>query len=121
MTIGSFKRLVKQWIITIALCLGGMYHCYAQSRDTVKPVKDNTVHIYFIISAGETINAYFNDKPIEAETISDFNTYVQTNLKSLKNSYVVVTGKPKTGTFDDVIKTLSHYRFKNVTKNILPN
>jgi hypothetical protein len=112
---------VKLWIVTIVLCMGGIYPCYAQSRDTAKPVKDNAVHIYFIISAGEIINAYFNDKPVEVETISDFNTYVQTNLKSLKNSFVVVTGKPKTGTFDDVIKTLSHYRFKNVTKNILPN
>jgi len=117
----SFKRLVKIWIIIPALCMGGIYHCVAQFRDTVKPVKDNTVRIYFIIAAGETINAYFNDKPVEVETISDFNTYVQKNLKSLKNSYVTVTGKPKTGTFDEVIKTLSHYKFKNVTKNILPN
>lgn len=115
------KRLLKFWIVFSVLCMGGMHKGFAQSRDTAKPVKDNTVHIYFIISAGETINAYFNDKPVEAESISDFNTYVQTNLKNLKNSWVVVTGKPKTGTFDDVIKTLSHYKFKNVTKNILPN
>jgi hypothetical protein len=121
MVAGTYKYLLQLWIVTIALCMGGIQHCVAQSRDTVKPVKDNTVHIYFIISAGETINAYFNDKPVEVETISDFNTYLQKNLKSLKNSYVTVTGKPKTGTFDDVIKTLSHYKFKNVTKNILPN
>jgi hypothetical protein len=121
MAVGSFKHLFQLWISITALCMGGIHHCVAQSRDTAKPAKDNAGHIYFIISAGETINAYFNDKPVEVETISDFNTYVQTNLKSLKNSYVVVTGKPKTGTFDEVIKTLSHYKFKNVTKNILPN
>ncbi|HEY4965697.1 MAG TPA: hypothetical protein VII28_04825 [Puia sp.] len=115
------KRQARLWIIPLFLCTGSIHNGFAQSGDTAKSVKDNTVHIYFIISAGETINAYFNDKPVEAETISDFNTYVQTNLKSLKNSWVVVTGKPKTGTFDDVIKTLSHYKFKNVTKNILTN
>jgi hypothetical protein len=121
MVAGTYKHLLQLWIMTTAIYLGGVYSCNAQSRDTLKPAKDNVVHIYFIISAGETINAYFNDKPVEVETISDFNTYVQTNLKSLKNSYVVVTGKPKTGTFDEVIKTLNHYRFKNVTKNIPPN
>src|SRR5258707_9772605 len=112
---------MRLWFITMALIFAGIYPSFAQSRDTAKSVKDNAVHIYFIISAGETINAYFNDKPVEVETISDFKTYVQTNLKSLKNSYVVVTGKPKTGTFDEVIKTLSHYKFKNVTKNVLTN
>jgi hypothetical protein len=97
------------------------FFAFAQTRDTSKSVRDNTSHPYFIISAGAVIKAYFNDKPVEVETISEFNTYVQTNVKSLKDSWVVVTGKPKTGTFDDVIKTLSHYRFKHVTKNILTN
>jgi len=36
----------------------------------------------------------------------------------LKDSYVVVTGKPKTGTYDAVLKTLSHYKFKHVSTNI---
>ncbi|MEJ0080558.1 MAG: hypothetical protein WDM78_06280 [Puia sp.] len=112
--------MMKPWIISLFLCFGG-FSGLAQSRDTAKQSKDNGNHPYFIISAGEVINAYFNDKPVEVSTISDFNTYVQTNVKSLKDSWVVVTGKPKTGTFDDVIKTLSHYRFKHVQKNILTN
>ena len=112
---------MKLWVITTVLLFGSADHSFAQSKDTAKPAADNTVHIYFIISAGETINAYYNDKPLEVETISDFNTYVQAHAKTLKDSWVVVTGKPKTGTFDEVIKTLSHYRFKHVTKNITTN
>jgi hypothetical protein len=112
---------MKQWIITLAFCMGGTNICFSQKADTAKPVKDYTVHTYFIISAGTVINAYFNDKPLEIETIDDFNTYVQVNVKSLKDSWVVVTGKPKTGTFDEVIKTLSRYKFKHVSKNILTN
>jgi len=91
---------------------------FAQTRDTTKSVKDNTVHPFFIISAGTVIKAYFNDKPLDVETISEFNDYVQRNAKMLKDSRVVVTGKPKTGTYDEVLKTLSHYRIKNVEKNI---
>jgi protoporphyrinogen oxidase len=110
---------MKMWVIIIFLLAGD--RCFAQTKDSSRHAPDNSVHIYFIISAGETINAYYNDKPVEVETISDFNTYVQAHSKTLKDSWVVVTGKPKTGTFDEVIKTLSHYRFKHVTKNILTN
>ncbi len=112
---------MKFRLLTIVLLFGSVGHCLAQAKDTSKPAIDNTIHTYFIISAGETIKAYYNDKPVEVETISDFNTYIQSHVKTLKDSWVVVTGKPKTGTFDDVIKTLSHYRFKHVTKNILTN
>ena len=109
---------MKQFLIFLALSFGGMYCCCAQTTDTVKPIKDNTVHTYFIITAGDKINAYFNDKPLSVESISEFNDYVQRNIKSLKDSWVVVTGKPKQGTFDEVIKTLSRNRFKHVSKNI---
>ena len=112
---------MKQFIICLTLGLGGFTACFAQKSDTVKHVSDNTVHIYFIISAGDQINAYYNDKPLELETISQFNDYIQANIKKMKDSWVVVTGKPKVGTFDEVLKTLNHYRFKHVTKNILTN
>ena len=107
--------------IILAFCIGGIDGCLAQKADTLKTVNDNTVHTYFIISAGTVINAYFNDKPLSVETIEEFNDYVQRNAKSLKNSRVIVTGKPKTGTFDEVLKTLSRYRIKNIEKNILQN
>jgi hypothetical protein len=110
---------MKFWVIIILLLTGD--RCLAQTKDTSRPATDNSVHIYFIISAGETINAYYNDKPVEVETISDFNTYLQAHAKTMKDSWVVVTGKPKTGTFDEVIKALSHYKFKHITKNILTN
>jgi hypothetical protein len=110
---------MKISIIFLAICIGGIHGCYAQTADTARPVKGYTVHPYFIISAGPVISAYFNDKPLSIETISDFNDYVQKNTKSLKDARVVVTGKPKTGTFDEVLKTLSHYRIKQVEKNIL--
>jgi hypothetical protein len=107
---GLFRRIMKRSLICIAICFGIMSCCYSQQADTVKR--------YFIISAGSIINAFYNDKPLAVETIADFNDYVQKNVKSLKDSWVVVTGKPKEGTFDDVLKTLSHYRFKHVSKNI---
>jgi hypothetical protein len=110
---------MKISILFLAICIGGIQGCYAQTADTARPVKDYPVHPYFIISAGPVINAYFNDKPLSIETISDFNIYVQKNAKSLKDARVIVTGKPKTGTFDEVLKTLSHYRIKQVEKNIL--
>ena len=108
---------MKLFIIFSALFLGGIYHCYSQKTDTSRAGKVTT-HPYFIITAGTQINAYFNDKPVEAETIEEFNDYVQKNAKALKDSKVVVTGKPKVGTFDDVIKTLSRYKIKNVSKEI---
>ena len=110
----SMKRL----IFVIAILMTGSFSGFGQITDSVKRVQDNKVHPYFIISAGDKINAYFNDKPLELETISEFNDYVQANAKNLKDARVVVTGKPKTGTFDDIIKTLSRYRIKNVKKSI---
>lgn len=101
----------------MVFCMGGI-KCYSQSTDSAKRPKENTVHTYFIISAGTRINAYYNDKPVEAETIEEFNDYIQKNVKVLRDSWVVVTGKPKTGTFDDVIKTLSRNKFKHISKEI---
>jgi hypothetical protein len=98
-----------------------MHHGYSQSSDTAKSAKKISVQPYFIITAGTVINAFFNDKPLSVETIEEFDDYVQHNAKILKDSHVIVTGKPKNGTFDAVLKTLSHYRIKNVTKNILTN
>jgi hypothetical protein len=110
---------MKPWIIFLTLYLAGMNYSFAQTKDTIKRVNDYSAHPYFIINAGETINAYYNDKPLSVESISDFTEYVQRNAKVLKDSRVVVTGKPKTGTYDDVLKTLSKYKIKNVTKNIV--
>jgi|KBSMisStandDraft_5_1062788.scaffolds.fasta_scaffold135009_3 hypothetical protein len=112
---------MKQIIFFLFIFLGGTTVCAAQTPDTAKPVKDNKVYHYFIINAGDKINAYYSDKPLDLETIEEFTTYVQTNAKILKDAKVVVTGKPKTGTFDEVLKVLSRYRVKNVTKNISPN
>ncbi len=112
---------MKLLITLFAFCFVGVNPCYPQSVDTSKSTGKVTVQHYFIISAGTVINAYFNDKPLSLETIAEFDDYVQRNAKTLKDSRVVVTGKPKNGTFDEVLKTLSHYRIKNVTKNILTN
>jgi hypothetical protein len=112
---------MKTFFLLFAICFAGISPCYPQSADTSKSVKKVSVQPYFIINAGSTINAYYNDKPLSVETIAEFDEYVQRNAKSLKDARVVVTGKPKTGTFDDVLKTLSHNRIKNVTKNILAN
>ena len=112
---------MKSFFVLFALCFAGINHCYPQSSDTSKSAGKVVVQHYFIISAGTVINAYFNDKPLSVETIAEFDDYVQHNAKILKDVRVVVTGKPKNGTFDEVLKTLSHYRIKNVTKNILTN
>jgi hypothetical protein len=112
---------MKPVLFIISICLLGINNCYPQTRDTAKSAGKISVQPYFIISAGTVINAYFNDKPLNVETIAEFDDYVQQNAKKLKDSRVVVTGKPKTGTFDEVLKTLSHYRIKNVSKNILTN
>ncbi len=112
---------MKLLITLFAFCFAGINHCYPQSTDTSKSGGKVVVQHYFIISAGTVINAYFNDKPLSVETIAEFDDYVQRNAKILKDARVVVTGKPKNGTFDEVLKTLSHYRIKNVTKNILTN
>jgi hypothetical protein len=113
------NRLCYIPILLLVILTCGISAGFAQTADTAKSVKANTVHPFFIISAGTVIKAYFNDKPLDVETISEFNDYVQRNAKILKDSRVVVTGKPKTGTYDEVLKTLSHYRIKNVEKNIL--
>jgi hypothetical protein len=105
-------------MICLMICLIAINRSFAQKADTVKPVKDYTAHSYFIISAGTEINAFLNDKPLSISTISEFNDYVQANAKSLKDSWVVVTGKPNYGTFNEVLKTLTRYRIKHVSKNI---
>jgi hypothetical protein len=110
---------MKQFIIFSTLFFGGTFLCFSQKSDSARNVKENKVHTYFIITAGTQITAYYNDKPVELETIDEFNDYVQKNAKVLKDASVVVTGKPKVGTFDAVIKTLSRYKIKNVTKEIL--
>ncbi len=110
---------MKQFIIFSALFFGGTFLCFSQNSDSARHVKENKVHTYFIITAGTQITAYYNDKPVEVETIDQFNDYVQKNAKILKDASVVVTGKPKVGTFDGVIKTLSRFKIKNVTKEIL--
>jgi hypothetical protein len=109
---------MKQFIIFFTLFLGGSYLCYSQNSDTAKGNKVSSHH-YFIITAGTQINAYFNDKPVDVETIEEFNDYVQKNAKVLKDAQVIVTGKPKVGTFDSVLKTLSRFKIKNVSKEIL--
>jgi hypothetical protein len=106
-------------MIGIVICLGLINTCNAQKTDTAKAVKENAIHPYFIITAGTQINAFFNDKPISVSSIADFNDYVQANAKNLKDARVIVTGKPKYGTFDEVLKTLSRYRIKNISKNII--
>ena|SRR5947199_9472570 len=112
---------MKQIVTLLAFFYVGINHCYPQSPDTSKSGGKVVQQHYFIISAGTIINAYFNDKPLSIETIAEFDDYVQHNAKILKDAHVVVTGKPKSGTFDEVLKTLSHYRIKNITKNILTN
>ena len=108
----------KQIVIGLFFCIGLSHHSFSQKTDTAKHKIDNTLHIYFIITAGDEIKAFYNDKPVEASTVEEFNTYVQSNVKSLVNSWVIVTGKPKTGTFDEVMKTLKHNRFKHISTNI---
>ena len=94
-------------------------HADAQKTDTAKGVKDNTTHVYFIINADEVITAFYADKPVQdVSKLDDFNNYVQKNAKSMVNSWVIVTGKPKTGTYDEVMKTLKRNRFKHISTNI---
>jgi len=110
---------IIQWMICSVAFLGPIKYSYAQKSDTVKPAKGNSIHTYFVITAGTEIRAFFNDKPLSVSSISEFNDYVQANVKSLRDSWVVVTGKPKVGTYDEVIKTLKRNRFKNISTNIL--
>ena len=109
-------RTIKQVAICLLLAIGIIHHADAQKADTTK--KANSPKVYFIITAGEKIDAFFADKPVQASTIEEFDTYVQTNVKSLRDSWVIVTGKPKTGTYDAVMKTLKRNRFKHISTNI---
>src|SRR4051812_2822815 len=93
--------LMKTFLLFFTVFFAGMNCCDAQSSDTTKSAGKVVVSHYFIISAGSVINAYFNDKPLSVETIAEFENYVQHNAKILKDSKVVVTGKPKNGTFDE--------------------
>jgi hypothetical protein len=110
---------LSQLIISLVICLGLFNHSDAQKTDTAKRSKENSSLPYFIITAGTEINAFFNDKPVSIPTVTDFKNYVQTHSKSLKDSWIIVSGKPDSGTYNEVIKTLNHYRFKHVTKNII--
>ncbi|HMH34140.1 MAG TPA: hypothetical protein VK543_13980 [Puia sp.] len=110
---------ITQFMICLLFCLGTIHQACAQKKDTAKVVKENALQPYFIITAGPEITAFFNDKPVAVSTVEDFNNYVQANIKSLRDSRVVVTGKPKSGTFDEVIKTLKRNRFKNISQHIL--
>jgi hypothetical protein len=109
---------MKLYFLCLFFCMGAISNSHAQRADTSKIIKANTAQSYFIINAGTTISAYFKDKPLSVESISKFNDYVQANAKILKDASVVVTGKPKTGTFDEVLKTLKRNRIKNITQNI---
>ncbi len=113
----SMMQKMKPFIICLAFSLAGINRCCSQTRDTAK--LKNDIHPYFVISAGTEITAFFNDRPVSVSSISDFNDYVQHNIKSLKDSWVVVTGKPNSGTYNDVLKTLSRYHFKHISKNII--
>ena len=93
-------------------------HAHSQKLDTAKQANDYAPHAYFIITAGQEITAFYKDKPLQVSTIKDFNNYVQANAKSLKDSWVVLTGKPKTGTFDEVMKTLKRNKFKHISTNL---
>jgi hypothetical protein len=110
---------IRPFIICLAFSLIGINRCCSQNTDTLKPKKENDTHPYFVISAGTEINAFFNDRPVSVSSIEDFNDYIQHNIKSLKDSWVVVTGKPNSGTYNDVLKTLSRYHFKHISKNII--
>jgi hypothetical protein len=104
-----------QILICLLVSFSFLKAAHAQKPDTAKQA---TPHIYFIIKAGTEINAFYNDKPVQVSTIDEFNNYIQTNVKTLRSSWVIVTGKPKTGTFDEVMKTLKRNRFKNISTNI---
>jgi hypothetical protein len=107
----KLKKILGCAILGIALT----QQVTAQKIDSSKMARDNSPHVYFIITAGDKINAFYNDKPVQVSTIEEFNNYVQTYVKSMRDSWVTVTGKPKTGTFDEVMKTLKRNRFKHIT------
>jgi hypothetical protein len=102
----------------VSFAFGWKAYAQTSKTDTAKQTGEYAAHVYFIISAGDEITAFYNDKPIQVSTIEDFNNYIQTHVKTIKDSWVVVTGKPKTGTFDEVIKTLKRNKFKHISTNI---
>ncbi len=116
----KFRSLkgIKRIALSLVTGLVFFHHAQAQKVDTTKQANDYTPHVYFIISAGSEINAFFHDKPLQVSTMEDFNNYVQANIKTLRDSWVVVTGKPKSGTFDEVMKTLKRNKFKHISTNI---
>ena len=110
---------IASLMICLLFCLGTIHQACAQKKDTTKVAKGSALQPYFIITAGPEITAFFNDKPINVSSVEDFNNYVQANIKSLRDSRVIITGKPKSGAFDEVMKTLKRNRFKNISQNIV--
>jgi hypothetical protein len=116
----AFSRVfIQNIVLSCILCFAFAISCPAQAAEKSNAAKDTVLRPYFIITAGETITAFFKDKPLNLDTITEFTDWVQTNAKMLKNARVVVTGKPKTGTYDEVLRTLSRYHIKDVSKNIV--
>jgi hypothetical protein len=113
------RIFIKNILLLFVICFASGSCVLAQTSDKNKAAKDSTLRPYFIITAGPTILAYFQDKPLHVDTITEFNDWVQANAKMLKNARVVVTGKPKTDSFDAVLKTLSRFHIKDVSKNIV--
>jgi hypothetical protein len=114
-----FRVFVQNIILSCILCIAFGHSGLAQTTEKSHTAKDSVLRPYFIITAGPSITAFFNDKPLNVDTITEFTDWVQANAKMLKNARVVVTGKPKTGTYDEVLRTLSRYHIKDVSKNIV--
>jgi hypothetical protein len=110
--------MIKSFLICLVICLGLINTSIAQKPDTSKQAKANIPQTYFIITAGEVIKAFYKDKPLSVETVAEFNDYVVANVKSLRDSWVVLTGKPGAGTYNEVLKILNRNRFKHISKNI---
>ena len=110
-------QMLTQIMLGMLLSVAVIDHSNGQNVDTSKQAKDNSRHVYLIINVGTEINAFYNDKPVQASTIEEFNNYLQTNVKSLRDSWIILTGKPKTGTFDEVMKALKRNRFKHISTN----
>jgi len=111
-------KCLNQILIGGLVLIGAPIQIHAQKPDTSGKAKSSTPKVYFIINAGDKISAFYHDQPVQVETIDEFNTYIQTHVKTLKDSWVIVTGKPKNGTFDEVMKTLKRNKFKNISTNI---
>jgi hypothetical protein len=115
-----FRAFIRNIALACIFCLAfGTSGLAQKTSEKSSTAKDSLLRPYFIITAGETITAFFKDKPLNLETITEFTDWVQANAKMLKNARVVVTGKPKTGTYDELLRTLSRYHIKDVSKNVL--